>query len=96
MVGKSNPYLEGTMSGRYNSDNLKSVLEWVGGLGEPTPNDDDGPREAKSADGWGDPFGELDGILRLRRRAQDYKNPPPIRRNNSHTDRTSRLSQFWR
>ena len=70
------------MGGRDSRNDVKSDMEWLAGLGEPTPDKDDSPVEAQaeaeedampgeSADGGGDPFGELDGLVVLRRLAQE-------------------------
>lgn len=74
------------MSGRDSRNDVKSDVEWLTGLGEPPPVSDDALRETESetdedamsgglADGGGDPFGELDGLLVLRRLAQEASKP---------------------
>ncbi len=101
------PYLEGTMSRRDSRNDVNSDMEWLAGLEQPTLEDDDAPGEVESAtdkDAVPDSSANRgresgpwdDGLLELRRRAQDYKNPPPIRQNNPRTGLSSRLRRFWR
>ena len=74
------------MSERESRNDVKSDMEWLAGLGEPTPDSDDAPLEAEaetdedaisgeSADGGGEPFGEVDGLVVLRRLAQEASKP---------------------
>ena len=77
------------MGGLDSRNDVKSDMEWLGGLGEPTLDTDDAPVEAEaeaddaisgeSADGWSDVFGELDGLLVLRRLAQEASKPDKTR-----------------
>lgn len=105
MVEK-HPYLEGDMSGRDGRNDVKSDMEWLAGLEQPTPEDDDATGEVESAadevamldksvNGGIESEPRDDGLLELRRRAQDYKNPPPIHQNNPRTGLSSRLRRFW-
>lgn len=104
---EKHPYLEGTMSGRDSRNDVKSDMEWLAGLEQPTPEDNDAPGEVEPTadkdatldkpanDGIeSEPWD--DGLLALRRRAQDYKNLPPIHQNNPRTGLSSRLRRFWR
>ena len=94
------------MSGRDSRNDVKSDMVWLTGLGEPTPDSDDAPREAESetdedarsgevADGGGDPFGERDGLLVLRRLAQEAGKPQPrfrgLRRRAQHDNKHRRF-----
>ncbi len=101
------PYLEGAMSGRDSRNDVKSDMEWLAGLEQPTPEDHDAPGEVesaadkdtmldKSANRGPESEPQDDGLLELRRRAQDYKNRPPIHQNNPRTGLSSRLRRFWR
>ena len=101
------PYLEGAMSGRDSRNDVKSDMEWLAGLEQPTPEDDDASGDVesaadedamleKSANGATENEPWDDGLLKLRRRAQDYKNPPPIHQNSPRTGLPSRLRRFWR
>ncbi len=95
------------MSGRDSRNDVNSDMEWLAGLEQPTPENNYAAGEVESAadedamldesanagiesEPWGD------GLLALRRRAQDYKNPPPIHQNNPRTGLSSRLRRFWR
>jgi hypothetical protein len=95
------------MSGRDSRNDVKSDVAWLTGLGEPLPVSDDAPREAESetdedamsgelADGGGDPFGELDGLLVLRKLAQEASKPEArfrgLRRRARREDKHRRLS----
>ncbi len=94
------------MSGRDSRNDVKSDMEWLAGLEQPTPENDDDPGEVESAankDAMPDKSANAgienerwdDGLLELRRRAQDYKNLPPIHQNNPRTGLSSRLRRFW-
>lgn len=95
------------MGGR-DSRNDVSDMEWLVGLGKPTPDGDDVPREAESeadedpmlgelADGGGDPLGEFDGLLVLRRLAQEASKPQArfrgLRRRARHDNKHRRVSR---
>ena len=77
------------MGGLDSRNDVKSDMEWLGGLGEPTLDTEDAPVEAEteaedaisgeSADGWSDPSGKLDGLLVLRRLAQEASKPDKTR-----------------
>ena len=87
------------MSGRDSRNDVKSDMEWLAGLGQPTPENDDDPGEVESAadeDAGRESEPWDDGLLELRRRAQDYKNRPPIHQNNPRTGLSSKLRRFWR
>ncbi len=95
------------MSGRDSRNDVNSDMEWLAGLGRPTPESDDAPGEVESAadkDAMLDKSATSgrenepwdDGLLELRRCAQDYKNRPPIHQNNPRTGLSSRLRRFWR
>ena len=94
------------MSGQDSRNDVESDMEWLAGLEQPTPEDDDASGEVESAankDAMPDKSANAgiqsawdDGLLELRRRAQDYKNRPPIHQNNPRTGLPSRLRRFWR